>query len=297
VVPEAWEVSPRPIEVPLLATYHVLRTSVDARLRLDRLGPGSRQIAELTFTNGFDARRTTLLRLMAPAAACDRREGVAPRVDGSLEEWSALDALHEGKLVRMLSRPAAQRQALEFAEHNASVYSGWTNLDLHLAFRLEGFESKPGGVARSHVESGPFRRAWGEDLAQFIMQPVYADQSVGPSLHIICRPGGQMEVEVSRDPRKFANPWAPVVGVRARYAATASQGIWRGEVAVPWDLLNDEKHAAERPVFLRFNFATHRQSDGESASWAGPIDYGRDDSFTGLLLIRDERSSGMEPRP
>ena len=30
----------------------------------------------------------------------------------------------------------------------------------------------------------------------------------------------------------------------------------------------------------------HRTATGESASWAGPVDFGRDDAFTGLLVLR-----------
>ena len=44
---------------------------------------------------------------------------------------------------------------------------------------------------------------------------------------------------------------------------------------------------------LRFNFVQHRGDTGESASWAGPIDFGRDESLTGLLFIRDTRPPGM----
>jgi hypothetical protein len=32
---------------------------------------------------------------------------------------------------------------------------------------------------------------------------------------------------------------------------------------------------------------------GESSSWAGPVDFGRDDSFTGLLLLRETETPGM----
>jgi hypothetical protein len=31
---------------------------------------------------------------------------------------------------------------------------------------------------------------------------------------------------------------------------------------------------------------------GESASWAGPVDSGRDEHFTGLLFLRDPANPG-----
>ena len=44
---------------------------------------------------------------------------------------------------------------------------------------------------------------------------------------------------------------------------------------------------------LRFNYAEHHDKTGESASWAGPIDFGRDDSFMGLLYVRESSTPGM----
>jgi hypothetical protein len=47
------------------------------------------------------------------------------------------------------------------------------------------------------------------------------------------------------------------------------------------------------PVMLRFNFTQHRADTGESASWAGPVDFGRDDAFTGLLFLQEIESPGV----
>jgi hypothetical protein len=44
---------------------------------------------------------------------------------------------------------------------------------------------------------------------------------------------------------------------------------------------------------LRFNFIQHKHSTGESASWAGPLDFGRDDAFMGLLYLREPDAPGM----
>ena len=38
-----------------------------------------------------------------------------------------------------------------------------------------------------------------------------------------------------------------------------------------------EDGSRQRPVMLRLNFSQHRATTGESASWAGPVDFGRDD--------------------
>ena len=42
---------------------------------------------------------------------------------------------------------------------------------------------------------------------------------------------------------------------------------------------------------------TIRHATGESASWAGPIDFGRDESFMGLLYLRDLDAARLSPRP
>jgi hypothetical protein len=47
------------------------------------------------------------------------------------------------------------------------------------------------------------------------------------------------------------------------------------------------------PPFLRFNFVQHNHSTGESASWSGPIDFGRDDALMGLLYLREPNDPGM----
>jgi hypothetical protein len=46
-------------------------------------------------------------------------------------------------------------------------------------------------------------------------------------------------------------------------------------------------------VLLRFNFAQHVHTTGQSATWAGPVDFGRDDSFMGLLYLREPNNPGM----
>jgi len=44
---------------------------------------------------------------------------------------------------------------------------------------------------------------------------------------------------------------------------------------------------------LRFNVTQHRADSGESASWAGPVDFGRDDALTGVLILREPENPGV----
>ena len=69
------------------------------------------------------------------------------------------------------------------------------------------------------------------------------------------------------------------------------QGTWTGEMAIPWRLLLND--SPNKPQLLRFNFIQHFQNTGESASWAGPIDFDQDDGFMGLLYLREFGSPGL----
>ncbi len=298
-VPQGWQI-PRaePVSVPELRTYAVRGFDLEAKVLLDRLNDSMRdQPVDITFTNGYDG-RTTLTRLMLPVARTEQREGVAPKINGSLEEWTAADALCAGPLIQMLNRPAVQRQELQFASTPSEIYSCWTNSSFYLAFRLEGVEAVRsaggGNVVREEV-----RRLWGEDLSEVLIQPIYADGDAGPVVHVTCRPAGQIEANKKLDPRQNAHPIAAVAGVNyvasvheenvGRVGRQHKENVWRGEMKIPWESMNDAsdtKHANQRPALLRFNFAQHRNATGESASWAGPTDFGGDETFTGLLVVR-----------
>src|SRR5688572_15187258 len=91
----------------------------------------------------------------------------------------------------------------------------------------------------------------------------------------------------------MGSAYKEVIAADLRYQTSLDAGNWRGELAIPWELINDKDHEGQIPKLLRFNFTQYKQSTGESASWAGPLDYGRDDSLMGLLHIRDLRSPGM----
>jgi hypothetical protein len=195
----------------------------------------------------------------------------------------------------MLSRPAVQQQEIRFAPHKSAIYSSWTPAQFYLAFRLDGFEAGSAAGWSNFVDY-QFGRAWGEDVCEVLMQPVYPDGSLGPLVQVTCKPY-QVQVFRRLDPRLNAAPWQPLAGVDIRYQGTLRDTIWRGELAIPWDALNDPAHAGRKPAFLRFNFIEHRAGTGQSASWAGPIDHDREENFTGLLEIRRAESAGFADRP
>jgi hypothetical protein len=130
------------------------------------------------------------------------------------------------------------------------------------------------------------RRAWGEDVCELLFQAVYADNTLGPLLYVALKPQGQVDVARRLDRQQHANPWLPFSGADIRYGAKIDKTIWRGEIDIPWDAFNDTAHQGKRPPLLRFNFSQHRSATGESASWAGPVDFGRDEAFMGVLQIR-----------
>ena len=289
-VPQAWQVRPQPLEIPALETYHVRHETLDARLDLDRLGPGSRRPAELTFTDGF-TNRASVLRMSLPAAASERIEGRALATDGRLDEWATEDLIHDGPLVQMLCRPALQRQELRPASQPSRVYTGWTGGHFHFAFDLKGITPENLLKGSQNFVDYQFRRAWGEDLCAVLIQPVYDDNRVGPVLHLVCKPGSGHWLERKLDRRRNANPWQPLEGFGIRYCAVIDGRDWRGEVAVPWGAITGRNEGL--PTLLRFNFIHHRTATGESASWAGPIDDGRDENITGVLHLRESRTPGV----
>jgi hypothetical protein len=62
--------------------------------------------------------------MVLPVGFSDRREGRLS-IDGSLEDWMPEDAVQNGPLVRMLNRPALQKQELQLAATSSSLYTGW----------------------------------------------------------------------------------------------------------------------------------------------------------------------------
>jgi hypothetical protein len=246
-----------------------------------------RQPIQVTFTNGFNLAKSQV-KMVLPVASTNRLEpGLV--MDGSLNDWSTDDAIQDGPMVRLFNRPAIQAQELQLAANPTQVFTGWADENFYLAFKISGISQSPIKTARNFV-SYPYRRAWGEDLCEILIQPVYADNSVGPFMHIVCKPTGSSWVERKLDERLYADPWQPFEST-VRYAAELQGPEWRGEVAIPWKVINPPEK--KMPVMLRFNFTQHLQDSAESSSWAGPIDFGRDDSFTGILILRDPPRPGM----
>jgi hypothetical protein len=289
-LPPGWEVKPQPVDVSALATYQVRRASLDARFNLDKITPGTREPIELQFVDGF-TKIANPLKIVLPVAVSERREGRLD-FDGRLDDWTADDLIQDGPMVQMLNRPGLQKQALELASTRSRIYTGWAAENFYVAFALDGISRSSAG-GRNFVDYQA-RRAWGEDLCEVLIQAVYANNQLGPVLHVVCKPNGGNWVERKLNPRQSASPWEPFeAGVR--YHAVTSGTNWTGEVAIPWKIFTNANLGS--PLLLRFNFAQHRTATGESASWAGPIDFGRDDAFMGALQIHAINAPGMAQRP
>jgi hypothetical protein len=294
-----WKFDVRPLEIPpnqAIPTFNVRRFDMDAAVDLNRVTTESRRPIDLGFVEDLQGRQS-VLRVVAPVAISDRRN--PPKIDGSLEDWSQADTIQDGPLVRMFNRPAIQKMELQYASMPTQVYSGWSPEHLFIAFKVNGVQPAMGGAERSWVQY-QFRRAWEEDLCEVVAQPIYLDGSAGPVLHLTCKPRGMGAIERKTDPKHNANPWEAVVGEAVRYGTTTETKdgnvIWRAELEIPWNAMNDTKHQGVRPYLLRFNFSQHKNATGESASWAGPLDYGRDEEFTGLLYLRDPGNPGVPRR-
>jgi hypothetical protein len=288
-LPPAWTINPPPVAVPSLRTYHVLRASLDAKFDTDQLSPSARLPMELDFVDG-STHVSSPLRLVLPVSASDHREGRLS-IDGSLDDWSDHDALQDGPMIVMLNRPALQRQQLQRAATQTHVYSAWAADNFYVAFSLQGIAEGLQHHAQNFVTYKD-RRAWGEDLCEILVQPVYrGDNSLGTVLHIVCKPNGGVWVERKLDERLNVRSWEVVEDAAVRYATTTpGSGDWRGELAIPWKLIGDPMRGL--PALLRFNFVQHKSSSGESASWSGPIDFGRDNSFMGVLFLRTADRAG-----
>ncbi|HEX8520926.1 MAG TPA: hypothetical protein VF669_01635 [Tepidisphaeraceae bacterium] len=293
-MPKGWEVKPQPAVIPALSTYRVHRNAMEARYNLTAVDSRDHRAAELTFTNGYN-RQETRLKLFLPVAPSDRLPPGGLKIDGSLEDWNEADAVQAGPMIRMFNRPALHKQEMQLAQSNAQVFTGWADENLYVAFKLDGMSKNRIEQSRNFVDY-QFRRAWGEDLCEILLQPLFADNTAGPVLHIVCKPTGHW-VERKSDGRTSADPWQPYEGAGMRYMAKldTSTGTWRGEVAIPWKAIMESNKGI--PPFLRFNFSEHTHATGESSSWAGPVDFGRDDNMTGILYLREPNEPGMAGQP
>ncbi len=281
-----WEPHPSPIEIPGVKQYQVGTYVADARFDLNRIGPDSRQPIEVDFVDGFTG-QSVPCRMMLPIAVSERRKQPLS-LDGSLNDWYAADAVQlDQPLVRMFNRAALQSQQLQLADTLSSIYTAWSEENFYVAFRLGGVTAADLRSTRNFVQYD-HGRAWGEDLCEMLIQPVYVDNTIGPTLHVVCKPGGNWVEQQSPDPTGTnPPPWQPFEASAVRYASGVDpdQRLWRGEVAIPWKAIAAPNHA--RPGLLRFNFIQHQQSTAQSASWAGPIDQSRNTQMSGLLLLKE----------
>ncbi len=300
--PDGWQVRPQPTPLPPVAAFHVRRATAVGLFNLNRVEPpvaggAAAAAGPVTLALVRPDHTSAACPVTLPVAAVDRR--VRPlALDGSLADWDATEAVHlDQPLVPALDRPAVQSPARPpAAGPPASVYAAWSDDDLYVAFKLAGVTAAPARATRNFVDyqSG---RGWGEDLCELLVQPVYADNTLGPTLHVVAKPGGEW-VERKPAPRPGstdaaaaggvggAGDWQTYEGSAVRYARDLGpDGTWRGELAIPWRSI--ALPGRGRPELLRFNLAQHRQLDGQTASWAGPVDASRDDRLMGLLLVRD----------
>jgi hypothetical protein len=193
-------------------------------------------------------------------------------LDADLNEWDASDAIWEGPLTQFTDRPTASRGEISPAADASSIYTAWTAENFYLAFKVPAADAtrKP---TRNFVDYQA-GRACGEDLCEVLIRA-----PGGAPLHVVCKTGSTV-VE-----RKSATQWSTIGNAVTPYAANIANNQWTAELAIPWKEILPP--GAAIPTYLQFNFSHHRDTTGESASWAAPIDSGRDEHFTGALILRD----------
>jgi hypothetical protein len=271
----AWRFNPAAPPLPRIEPCGIARLDLPVIYDLSKLpfsGIDDLPI-QFTFLDGF-TRRQWSSEILAPIAASDRR---SPEIlDGSLKHWSAADLIHDGPLVSFLDRNGVARQRIVPAPTASELFTGWSNDDFYVAFLVRGAKPPPAATFRNFVDAATTDH---QDLCELLIAAIYPDNTTSPPLHVIC------QTNALGTERKLADHWQPANGSAIRYAGSIDgSGIWRGELAIPWTALLDPGKA--RPRILRFNF-TQRRGDGSAASWAGPVDSGRDELLTGLLYLRD----------
>ena len=107
----------------------------------------------------------------------------------------------------MLNRPALQSQDVQLADPPASIYTSWSDENFYLAFRLGGVTAGADGSSRNFVQYD-HGRAWGEDLCEFLIQPIYIDNSA--------RPAAAHRCQARRDVGRTASPIPAIRGNPSR---------------------------------------------------------------------------------
>ena len=281
-LPAGWIVTPQPVSVPQLQAYSIRRASIDGQFDAAKTSPAALEASTVAFVDGFTQVQSPI-HLVVPVAASEQREGPIS-IDGILNDWNDADALQSGPLVKMLSRPALQRQELQLASTPTHIFSAWARENFYLAFAVKGIEDQ--GHTNQNFVTYHDRRAWGEDLCEALIQPVYADNSVGDLLHIVVKPNGAQWVERKLAVAGPGDPWEPLNGTGIRYAAnTPGNGKWTGELAIPWSVIAEQGRG--RPVLLALQFhpaqERHRR---KSPPGPGPSTSAGTCRFMGVLVIR-----------
>ncbi len=266
-MPRGWEVKPQPISIPSLSTYRVQRYDLDGRYDVRAVKSLDHRPAEVTFTSGYN-RQQTKVQFVLPVATSERL-GPGLKLDGRLDDWNDADRIQAGPMVRMFNRPALHRQQLQYAQHDAEIFTGWADENFYVAFKLQGVSTGPITQSRNFVDY-QFRRAWGEDLSEILIQPVFADNTLGRVLHVVCKPTSLWAERKAEAPGSDRwDSYEAAGGIR--YAARMDDGTWQGEVAIPWKaIVQEHKGVGGRmPALLRFNFSQHTQATGESRELGG----------------------------
>ena len=268
---------------PAIAAGQIQPAVLSASVDLDKLAPAGGKPLEVDLVNGFTkVHSPTQIRL--PVAVSEKKDDPV-KLDGRLDEWASADAIQDGPLVLMSNRPGLQSQTLQPAAGTARLYSAWSDERFYLAFALENL-SPPEASAHNDVYYQA-RRAWGEDLCEVLLQPVYADGTIGQALYVVCKPTGAIWVQ-----RKGDSDWQLDTATAVRFGTVASADRhWNGELAIPWSLLTRGKKAF--PMMLRFNFSQHCKQTCESSSWCGPVDFGADEKLMGVLYLKSPKTTDV----
>ena len=286
--------------LPPVATYEVGQFTLGASAPVRDLAGGlllSGQVPMRVSVRDEAAGGVFTAEAVAPVAVLDAR-AEPPTVDGLLGEWSGNEAIVDGPMVQMHSRPALQSGRIERGAQAAQAFVAWTDAGLHVAFKLPGVPTAAGVVRQSkNFVDTEFGRVWGEDACELLIQPVWSRPQgpavEGPLLLVVCKPDGAF-ARRRGDRRRQVEPWQNFES-GLRYAATVDAGgVWRAEVTLPWQALRTAGlDAGGVPDLLRFNLAHHDGQSGQSTSWAGPVDSGSDESFTGALVLRRDGKAGF----
>lgn len=267
------------VEVAPPAPFSISSASVEAVARVGVEPNPPPGVVRVDLRNG-DSNAVSSARAIVPVARALKRDD-AVTLDGVLADWTTHDTLLDGPMVRMADRPTLQAGRAVADENRSAIFCTWNDDGLQLAFKLDGV-SRLGRAATNFVQYES-NRAWGEDVVEVLIQPINADDTRGRAISISVKPtGGIWTTQREND------NWRPF-DAAARYATRVDGDTWRGEITLPWDAVLGSNLDPENRPLLRFNVSRHHAASGISASWAGPVDFGRDIRLTGCVVLVDPR--------